>query len=682
MDKILKSTIFLFAFSLCIYSHAQIQTDLPISELDSLIQLIPKYQDEKLVDHLNLIATSISQRYPDSCFYYANEAFTLSEYLDYNFGRAVSIYNIGNGYYYKIDIKNAMINYLVATEIFVNLKPSQEFGNLLMQKASLNRYLENDSKAIEIYKEAIEIFQQLENDLSKSVAIYKIGYSFIRSAQFDSALVYLHNALDICKRIGHKKHLAIIYDYLGITFEWKDDLIPFEQREGGWKAIPYLDTCYYYAKLSDFKLYEEISLSNIGECYHHYIYPPDYKKAEEFYLKSIEVALSDNSTFRNKSSTIAWLGEMYADIGQFEKSKYYLNLAMEYLAKFEKQRDSNIVSFQFDRKYTDLNYYWWSKHYVYTGYKKLYQYLGENEKAIKYAELRHQVLDSMRQINTRNQIDYLLVTEENNRTNQQIQLLQRETELQKFQARRSINILIVLVLLSVITGFILLLYFRNIGLKTDKEKSTLQQRLFRSQMNPHFIFNSLASIQNSIINEDPEKASKYLARFSKLVRNILVSSVEEFCTLEEEIATIENYLELQKIRFPDKFDYTIEVDPGIDEDIIRIPTMLSQPFIENAIEHGIQHKSGKGNIAIKFSRHHNIVKLEIVDDGVGRKKAAEILKQQQPEHHSLAIKITLQRLEILNKKRKQNIKLLITDLEDKNGSPAGTKATFDIPILH
>jgi tetratricopeptide (TPR) repeat protein len=682
MDKILKSIFFLFAFSASFYSYGQIRTDVSKSELDSLINLIPTFKDQELVDHYNLIAASISQRYPDSCFYYANEAFALSEYLDYDFGRAVAVFNMGNGYFYKIDVKNAMSNYLAAIKIFDHLPISQEYGNMLLQIASLNRYLENDSKAIELYKEAIRIFDSLGNNLSAIVAKYKIGYSFIRSAQYDSAFVYLHKALYECKKIGHPKHLAIIYDYIGITYEWRDDEIPFEERRGGWEAIPYLDTCYYYAKLSGFKLYEEISLSNIGECYHHYIYPPDYKKAEKYYLKSIELANSISTTYRNKASTLAWLGELYADIGQFEKSKYYLNLAMEDLDQYDSRRVSNYVSFSFDRIYTDLNYSWWTKNFIYTGYKKLYQYLGEYDKAIEYAELRHMMLDSMRQINTRNQIDYLIATEENMRTNQKMQILQKETELQQFQDKRSINVLIVLVLVSVITGIILLLYFRNLGLKTDKEKSTLQQRLFRSQMNPHFIFNSLASIQNSIINEDPEKASKYLARFSKLVRNILVSSVEEFCTLEEEIATIENYLELQKIRFPDKFDFTIVVDPGIDQDIIRIPTMLAQPFIENAIEHGIQHKSGKGNIDIKFSRHHNIVKLEIVDDGVGRKKAGEILKQQQPEHHSLAIKITLQRLEILNKKRKQNIKLLITDLEDKNGSPAGTKATFDIPILH
>jgi LytS/YehU family sensor histidine kinase len=119
-------------------------------------------------------------------------------------------------------------------------------------------------------------------------------------------------------------------------------------------------------------------------------------------------------------------------------------------------------------------------------------------------------------------------------------------------------------------------------------------------MNPHFLFNSLASIQNYIINEDSGNASIYLSRFSQLVRNILDNSVEEYVPVEKEIETIKNYFELQKVRYAGKFDFNIEVDEAIDQENMMIPPMLAQPFIENAIEHGIKHKETNGHINIRF----------------------------------------------------------------------------------
>ena len=199
-------------------------------------------------------------------------------------------------------------------------------------------------------------------------------------------------------------------------------------------------------------------------------------------------------------------------------------------------------------------------------------------------------------------------------------------------------------------------------------------------MNPHFIFNSLASIQNSIINEEPLKASKYLARFSKLVRNILDSSLEELIPLEEEIVTIENYLALQKIRFPEKFDYTVDVDERLDPESIYVPPMLAQPFIENAIEHGIKHKDSKGNIRVRFKLNESKILYEVEDDGVGREKAQEILMKQDKDHKSLATEITKDRIRVLNKKLKTKISLSIEDLKNEKGEAIGTKVRFEIPF--
>jgi len=269
---------------------------------------------------------------------------------------------------------------------------------------------------------------------------------------------------------------------------------------------------------------------------------------------------------------------------------------------------------------------------------------------------------------------------ESDRKDQQIDYLSKENEFKDTQLSQTRIILFGLaglVILIVILAFVLI---RQNKLREQQKNLLLQQKLFRSQMNPHFLFNSLASIHNFMLNENTVKAASYLSRFSKLVRAILNSSVEEYITLTEEIGTIENYLELQKVRFPDLFDYTIEVDDTINPEITNIPSMLTQPFIENAIEHGIKHKNSKGNISVRCKLKDEKIVFDVEDDGVGRARAKEILNKQDKDHKSLATAITYERIRVLNKKLKKKIILGIKDLMDSENKPAGTKVILQIPI--
>lgn len=310
----------------------------------------------------------------------------------------------------------------------------------------------------------------------------------------------------------------------------------------------------------------------------------------------------------------------------------------------------------------------------------IYTKLSEIENAFYHYKKYILIKDSFYNLETNKQIAEIETQFETDKKVQQISLLQEKTELQKSRNRQVIFIGIAIFAFTIIIIILISLYQRQYRLKAIQERTVLQQKLLRSQMNPHFIFNSLASIQNSIINEEPDKASKYLARFSKLVRNILDSSVEEYIPLVEEISTIENYLALQKIRFSEKFNYYIEVDEAIDMGNTNIPPMLAQPFIENAIEHGIKHKSKKGKIVVRFKLEDGTIILEVEDDGVGRLKAQEILLEQNSNHKSLATSITTERIDVLNKKSRRKISMKIFDLKNDNGDPSGTKVRFEIPV--
>ena len=182
------------------------------------------------------------------------------------------------------------------------------------------------------------------------------------------------------------------------------------------------------------------------------------------------------------------------------------------------------------------------------------------------------------------------------------------------------------------------------------------------------------------MNEDSEKASIYLAKFSTLVRSVLYSSANDAITIDDEIKTIESYLALQEIRYSNKFEYTVDVDPQIDTESLTIPPMLAQPFIENAIEHGIKHKKGKGQIYIRFKLIDLSIHIEVEDDGVGRQRAQELEKELRKDHQSMATEITRDRIRVLNKKKKHKIEFSINDLKEDNGDAAGTLIQIDIPL--
>ncbi len=221
----------------------------------------------------------------------------------------------------------------------------------------------------------------------------------------------------------------------------------------------------------------------------------------------------------------------------------------------------------------------------------------------------------------------------------------------------------------------------------EKQKEELKKKIvenenkmLRSQMNPHFIFNSLNSINSFIIQNKGEEAEKYLTKFSKLMRNILDNSRKDTIPLAEELNTIKLYLELESVRMENKFDYSIEISRDIDAESVRIPPLILQPFLENAIWHGINPKEGNGFIEISIKNSYNDenrLVIKIKDDGVGREANSRIKKNNQA-HKSHGIAITKERLDL----QKSDNKVEITDLYSDKNIPSGTLVTLVISIQH
>jgi LytS/YehU family sensor histidine kinase len=212
--------------------------------------------------------------------------------------------------------------------------------------------------------------------------------------------------------------------------------------------------------------------------------------------------------------------------------------------------------------------------------------------------------------------------------------------------------------------------------------SELEMQALRAQMNPHFIFNSLNSINMFILENNKLQASEYLSKFSRLVRLILQNSQEEFIPLGSELEALQLYLELESLRFENRFEYKISVNDDVDTTMLKVPPLIIQPYAENAIWHGLMHKKEKGHLEIKIYHQNETLFCKIIDDGIGRKKAAELKSKSASTHKSMGMQITADRIAMLQKANASSTQIKITDLVLPDGSAGGTEVLLKIPLFY
>ncbi|RLJ65593.1 tetratricopeptide repeat protein [Lacinutrix venerupis] len=268
---------------------------------------------------------------------------------------------------------------------------------------------------------------------------------------------------------------------------------------------------------------------------------------------------------------------------------------------------------------------------------------------------------------------------ETEKKNDQIKFLAKQNEVAnlKLEENRNMAIAAFIVILLLSLGAFFL--NRHKRLKHEKKILTLEQDMLRNQMNPHFIFNSLNSIKLYIINNEKENAVYYLNKFSKLIRKILIASTEKEISLYEELETMDLYMNIENIRFSNTINYSRSVEEGIDTKNIKVPSLVLQPFLENALWHGLSSKKEDKTMTIYISKESlDYITITITDNGIGRKAAAEIKKNKLLKRKSVGIELTKQRLENFSKNYTNSYKLYIEDLHENN-IPSGTKVVIKIP---
>ncbi len=707
----------------CVFAASLYQIDNAVcSPSDSLLRVIKQSRGEQKVDALNSLSRHLFSSSIDSSFHFSRQALNRAEKLNYAEGKCQAFKNLGIAYYYIADFDSSIYYSLRGLKIAKSLKDLSLQAAFLSNIGMVYSYTARYDEALKYYRESLRADSLLNNMEGIGSTLMNISVIRINQNQYGDAIEMLRKALYIAQHSDDYKKLSNVYHNLGLVYDLISD---YE------KAIHYYLLALKIEEENDDKLGLSTTFGNIGAVFLDW---ENYDKALEFFHKSLEMAESTGQTSSvfyarlnlgyiydylgdyeraieqfNYANTSIHVNEMdptlaalylnkgitFKNLHQYDSAGYYYQKALEIREALDDQEKtsrvySNMGQLMYVQKNTSKSIeYFIKSNDLSTDYKtiaenyrflsKIFDERNDIEKAYEYYKKSVVLYDSVFSQEKHKQIFELQIQYETEKKEQQIESLEmiNEAKAKELKLTRLIFGLAIVVVLGVIfSGAIL---FHNKQLRSKQLMLLTEHKLLRSQMNPHFIFNSLSAIQSYILKNKSLEAGSFLSRFAKLMRSILDNSSTEFILLEEEIETLENYLNLQKLRLQNKLEYNIQADESLLTNEISLPPMLSQPFIENSIEHGILKKeSAEGKIDIRFIDMEDKINIEISDNGIGREKANELGKNN---HRSRATEITQSRIALLSKTFKVKPRINIVDLYDDNNDPSGTKVIISLPKL-
>ncbi len=530
----------------------------------------------------------------------------------------VTLSNQANVYLLKGDFENTMKCYLEAIVIADSVNDLFSANSIRSNLANLYFEWEKYEQSIAVYKESLTYFK--ENGILKSLSInlLNIGIAFQSLNQTDSAFNYLNQALDISHKTDDYSLLSIVYQHLGRFYHCKNQYS---------KAIECFEQgLKYNSRDSELNTHANI-LHDLSLTY----------SAMHLFSKAYQLADSAKN--------------IYSASGNLP-SLVSLELSLAHI-----YHENNLP----EKAYNQLISHMELKDSVFNMEK--HQQISELETKYKTAEKENQI------------------------QKQYIQLTNNELEINR-QKNKALSFGILLAVAIIIILGILIFLLRNrqkhqlIKSRLEQKSMELEGRLLRSQMNPHFIFNSLNSIQSYITSNNQYQAEIYLSKFAKLMRSILENSRHAFVSLDQDLVNLITYMELEQLRFEDQFSYTLTIDEDIDMENTYIPPMLIQPYIENSIIHGLVGKNHKdGVLKVTFTKlPKNALKCTVEDNGIGRELALELKKRSIKSYKSLGMEVTKERMNVISTMNQVKFEEHYTDLKDEFGKPTGTRVELIIPF--
>lgn len=516
---------------------------------------------------------------------------------------------------------------------------ARSFGNM----GIISGLKEDYGRAVEFYLQTIRIFEKNDNQLGQAYTYNNIGSVYLNLGDYESSLSYLRKSLEIERGIGFTPGVSETFSNIGGVYFQLDE---------------YDSALWYFRRALQYGL-KNRGASNLGTCYLNlgscFSEMNDYDSSLYYNQKALDFKEASGE-FSSVSIIYNNMADIASDLKNPDMAEKYALKGLEYGRESPQNRSlayRMLATIKNNKK----------------EFKQAYNYLR------KYALLN----DSIIRDQNKQHIDQLLVEYETNKKEQEIINLSNENRINTLELERGetrFYLMITIVIILVLSAIAMIQMVNQKRLREQQKNISLEQKLLRTQMNPHFIFNSLRSIQSFVMKKETLEAANYLADFSKLMRSILEHSRQEFISLESEMNVLKTYLDLQKLRFQEKFDYSIVIDEEIDMENAMIPPMLTQPFVENAVEHAFNGVDYKGEISIRLERKSDRLKLEIEDNGIGIDRVLEVGTVPSNNRTSLAIQITKERLESIRLKNKISFDLIDLARNDLKG----TLVCFTFPM--
>ncbi len=576
--------------------------------------------------------------------YYSKSATIDNEQNDLK-GVAGSYNNIGNIYADKGQYDKAISYYIKAKEIKEQIEDFVGLGRSYGNIGSVYGEQGNFPKALENFNKALEIFDEMKYD--NHILLLNISSIYQLQKNYTKAVIYLNRAISLNKKQNNKNAMASCLNVLG---DIKKEQFFYDKS-----LALYTEALTIYKKINN-QTGAAKSLINIAD-----IQLTINQKIKA--IRNYKAALVINLKFGSQlgiSKSYLGMAKVY-----YEQTQY--NKATKYTLKSQKiATELELISLQkecaelLSKIYGDLEHY--GKALVsYKQFKQLNDSLfnEENVKRITQLEYEYKYEKELKSANTR----MLNLTKSVKLTTQ---------DLKKSQRNSFIAIIVILLISIASTSIIFLLKLRHVNAKN--QNIAIEQKLLRSQMTPHFIFNSLSVLQGMILNKEEKTSIKYLSKFSKLLRTILENSRQKTVPLSSELAAIESYITLQNLDGSFPYEYTLSVDFNIESDLFLVPPMLIQPFVENAIEHAFPNQKTNKIIKVKLTYKDKKLICTILDNGVGANGNNFKIKHKK---NSLATTITAERLILLSKDFKMKGNLTIKNRQEFGEQ--GTLVTLVIP---
>ncbi|SFS87812.1 Tetratricopeptide repeat-containing protein [Zhouia amylolytica] len=539
-----------------------------------------------------------------------------------------------------------------------SLNIAKNIGNDELTTSALNmlgvvyRRMDQVRMALDRHQMALSIAENSDvksEHITKSITISynSIGNIYLTLKQYESAEEYFRKALSLEEFIHSKLGLAINYHNIGYTYEARE---VFDQ------ALTYYKKSLAYNNEIDSDLGRVICNNSIAQVY---LKQGSFQKALELIRTTLttSVEIGDPYYIAMANISTGWANQ---ELGYYSRALHHLNKGLK-IAKENKLQSFEAEAYKhLSNLYASRNNY---KEAL--GYNRLYQ------------EKEEQFLNES---NQRYMFD-LLTKYDVEKKKAQIELLEKENEIVNIQLEQRNKIFMFIFMFSLLTIAFLVILFRQKKLAGEKRFLSLEQKLLRLQMNPHFIFNSLLSIKLYMLNNDKKSAVAYLDQFSKLIRTILSTSMEKEISLADELKTMQLYVNIENIRLCNEIDYKVSIDESLDLDSIKIPSLTLQPFIENALWHGLSAKDGYKSLNLTVRKDSNdYVEISILDNGIGRERTMKIETEKKKNNtKSIGIALTRERLANFSKNFANMHSLNIIDLYNNN-NPSGTQVILKIPV--